>query len=326
MTIDQRNAGASITPIDGQFTVDRWKCVLTAASKYSAQQNAGAVTPPVGFTNYLGITSLTALASSATDFFVIRQSVEGFNTADLSFGTANAQAVTLSFWVRSSLTGTFGGSAFNSAGNRTYVFSYTISAANTWEYKTVTIAGDTTGTWLTNSSAGISVDFALTVGSNFTRSAGSWSTSGFAPTGAVSVLGTSGATWQVTGVQLEKGSTATPFEFRSIGTEQELCERYCETISFGGAGGIAIATSNYGSGTSPVTFVPFKTKKRATPTVALSGVSAVRYVTNTGVYTGATPSANSISVDGFTLTCNSSPAASFGFMDGMGNCLITSEL
>ena len=228
MVIDQRNAGASITPTDGQFSVDRWKCVLTQTSKYSAQQNAGSVTPPAGFTNYLGVTSLSAYSLVAGDYFVLRHPIEGFNTADLGWGTANAQTVTLSFWVRSSLTGTFGGSIFNSALNRTYVFSYTISAPNTWEQKSVTITGDTTGTWLTNNGIGISVDFTLASGSNFTRSAGSWSTSGFAATGTTSVVGTNGATFYITGVQFEVGSSATSFETRAYSTELALCQRYYE--------------------------------------------------------------------------------------------------
>jgi hypothetical protein len=226
MRISQRNGTSSVTPVDGQYTLDRWLTVVTQTSKLSIQQNAGSVTPPTGFTNYLGVTSLSAYSITASDFFTVRQYIEGFNTADLAYGTANAQTVTLSFWVRSSLTGTFGGVIFNSAANRTYVFSYTISAANTWEQKTITITGDTTGTWLTNNGTGLAVDFTLASGSNFTRSAGSWSTSGFAVTGTTSVVGTNGATWYVTGTQLEIGTSATPFERRLYNQELANCQRY----------------------------------------------------------------------------------------------------
>jgi hypothetical protein len=231
MRIDQRNAGASVTPTNLQYTVDRWAAGLTQSSKFSVQQNAGAVTPPAGFTNYIGVTSLSAYAITTSDIFNIQQRVEGFNVADFGWGTANAQAVTLSFWVRSSLTGTFGGSFVNNAFNRSYPFSYTISAANTWEQKSITIPGDTTGTWLTNNGTGLFLFFGLGVGSTQSGTAGAWSGSGFyGATGSVSVVGTSGATFYITGVQLEAGSVATPFERRPYGAELALCMRYFETV------------------------------------------------------------------------------------------------
>lgn len=270
MVIDQRNAGASVTPTDGQFSVDRWKCVLTAASKYSAQQNAGSVTPPAGFTNYLGVTSLSTYSVASGDYFVLRHPVEGFNVSDLGWGTVSAKTVTLSFWVRSSLTGTFGGSVFNSATNRTYVFSYTISAANTWEQKTITVAGDTTGTWLTNNGIGLSIDFTLASGSNFTRSAGSWSTSGFAVTGTTSVVGTSGATFYLTGVQLEVGSTATSFDYRPYGTELQLCQRYYYKMISASGSSKYFGVGYYWSTGEVDTIVSFPTSMRAVPTLDAS--------------------------------------------------------
>ena len=134
MVIDQRNAGASDTPTANTdfWAVDRFGTYNTQGSKFTIQRNAGSVTPPPLFTNYLGVTSTSAYSVSTSDFFKIYQYIEGFNTADLGWGTANAQSVTLSFWVRSSLTGTFGGTLINSAANRTYPFSYTILSANTW--------------------------------------------------------------------------------------------------------------------------------------------------------------------------------------------------
>ncbi len=227
MRIDQRNNGASVTPTDGQYALDRWRCGLTAASKFSVQRNAGAVTPPVGFTNYLGVTSLSAYSVGASDTFVIEQPVEGFNTSDLAWGTASAQSVTLSFRVRSSLTGSFGGVILNGAYNRSYAFSFSISAANTWEQKTITIAGDTTGTWLTTNGVGVRVIFSLGSGSNNLIAANTWSsTFGIAPTGSVNVVSTSGATFYVTGVQIEAGSVATPFERKMYTNELALCQRY----------------------------------------------------------------------------------------------------
>jgi hypothetical protein len=227
MMIDQRNAGASVTPASTNFTLDRWQAVMVQASKFSVEQTISGVTAPVGFTDYLGVTSTSSYSVLTGDTFLLRQAIEGFNTADLGWGTANASTVTLSFWTRSSLTGTFGGAFTNSAANRSYPFSYTISAANTWEYKTVTVVGDTSGTWLTNNGVGIEVRFGLGSGSTFSGTAGAWGAGNIVqPTGTVSVVGTNGATFYITGVQLEKGSTATSFDYRPYGTELALCQRY----------------------------------------------------------------------------------------------------
>jgi hypothetical protein len=230
MMIDQRNAGASVTVTDTSnltYTLDRWSAFGSAASKFSIQQDAGAVTPPAGFTDYLGVTSLAATSVGTSDQYTVGQIIEGFNIADLGWGTANAQPVTLSFWVRSSLTGTFGGAIVNSGFARGYGFTYVINAANTWEQKSVTIAGDTTGTWLTTNGIGINVRFGLGVGSTLSAPVGSWSAGSYrSAVGATSVVGTSGATFYITGVQLEKGSTATSFDYRPYGTEMSLCQRY----------------------------------------------------------------------------------------------------
>lgn len=278
MRIDQRNAGAAVTPTTSSvaFPVDRWASPVSQSSKFSVQQNAGAVTPPAGYSNYLGVTSLSAYSVTASDYFALWQPIEGFNCADFAWGTANAQTVTLSFWVRSSLTGTFGGALENSAQTRAYPFTYTISAANTWEQKSVVIAGDTTGTWLTNNGVGIYVTFGLGAGSTYSGTAGAWTASQkLSATGAVSVVGTNGATFYVTGVQLEKGSVATAFDVRPYGTELSLCQRYYEkSYDTGVAVGAAtlagahqsIASTNYllACGT-----VRFAAAKRAVPTVTL---------------------------------------------------------
>ena len=262
MVIDQRRDGASLTvPQFGGYTLDRWNTNATQGSRFSVQRNAGSVAPPAGFTNYLGVTSLSAYSVLASDFFSVLQSVEGFNVADLGWGAAGAQSVTLSFWVRSSLTGTFGGSLNNSNFTRAYPFSYTISAANTWEQKTITVPGDTTGTWLTNNSTGVHVYFNLGAGSSFSGTSGAWAASGaLAPTGAVSVVGTNGATFYITGVQLEAGTVVTPFERVDYGTSLMRCERYGQP--FGGAGAAASA--------STIDIVAlFRTPMRAAPTISV---------------------------------------------------------
>jgi hypothetical protein len=230
MVIDQRNAGASVTQTTGNlYPVDRFYISGTVTSKFTAQQNAGSVTPPAGFTNYLGMTSSSAYTVGASEAFQVLYRIEGLNIADLGWGAASAATVTLSFWVRSSLTGTFSGALRNSVVNRSYPFSYTISSANTWEQKSLTIAGDTSGTWLTTNGTGIIASFSLGVGSTFSGTAGAWAAANYASaTGATSVVGTSGATFYITGVQLEKGSTATSFDYRPYTTELQLCRRYFE--------------------------------------------------------------------------------------------------
>lgn len=236
MMIDQRNAGASITPTAGVYALDRWVASINVASKFSLQQNAGSVTPPEGFSKYLGITSLSAYTLASGEFCTLTQYIEGSNVDDLNWGTSNAKAVTLSFWVRSSLTGTFGGAFNNSDSSRSYPFTYSISSANTWEKKSITIAGDTTGTWLTTNGRGIVVRLGFGSGSTYSGTAGSWSGSTyFTATGATSVVGTSGATFYITGVQLEAGSTATEFEHRQYGTELQLCQRYYWRQFFSGS-------------------------------------------------------------------------------------------
>jgi len=286
MVIDQRNAGASVNPTDGQYTLDRWTIYRTQASKLTVQQNAGSVTPPAGFSKYLGVTSSSAYSVVSSDYFLLTQTIEGFNTADLGWGTANAKTVTLSFQVYSSLTGTFGGSLQNNGATRSYPFTYTISSANTWTTISVTIAGDTLGTWVgATNGVGMYVYFGLGAGSTYSGTAGAWAGANYlSATGATSVVGTNGATFYITGVQLEKGSTATSFDYRPYGTELQLCQRYYQqTNSFTGVGASA---GLYGIVTYPVVM-------RSAPSI---GQTAVLQITD-GVANDWTQSATSITVN-----------------------------
>ena len=231
MLIDQRNAGAQITAANltsGSYMIDRWRYLSSQAAKFTAQQNAGAVTTALGFPNYLGMTVSTAVTVGASDYFSISQPVEGFNFADLAWGTASAKTVTLSFVVYSSLTGTFGGVLKNSAGTRSYPFTYSIASANTWTTISVTVAGDTSGTWVgATNGIGVIVEFGLGVGSTYSTTAGSWAGGNYtSATGAVSVVGTSGATFYITGVQLEVGTKATPYEMQIYSDQFSQCQRY----------------------------------------------------------------------------------------------------
>jgi hypothetical protein len=260
MLIDQRNAGASITGNSGAYPVDRWATLTTQSSKLTCQQST---TVPTGFKNSVLYTSSSAYAVTSSDYFSIFQRIEGYNVSDLNFGTATATTVTLSFWVRCSLTGIFGGACHNNAFNRVYPFTYTISAANTWEYKTITIAGDTSGTWLTDNQVGLEIGFSLGCGSAGLGTPGAWATATniFGATGQVNLVGTSGATFYITGVQLEVGTKATPYEMQIYSDQLAQCQRYYE-----GGSGINSANGIY-------SFNAFKVTKRAVPTLVVSGYS-----------------------------------------------------
>ena len=274
MRIDQRNAGASLTNVASAntYTVDRWQYYATQASKFTIQQNQGSVTPPAGFSNYLGITSSSSYSIVSSDIFILQQIIEGFNIADLAWGTANAKTITISFWVRSSLTGTFGGALYNNAGNRSYPFTYTISSANTWTQISVTIAGDTSGTWTSNNTGGIYLDFNLGAGSTYQGTAGSWQAGIYTSTSsAVNILSTNGATFYITGVQLEQNTSATPFERRLYNQELANCQRYYFKLLNTASGNLYVSsicgayntTRAFGALSLPVSM-------RATPTTSFS--------------------------------------------------------
>ena len=304
MQIDQRNAGASVTITDtanNTYTLDRWFAYGQIASKFSVQQNAGSVTPSTGFTNYLGVTSLSAYTVGAGEVFVIGQQVEGLNVSDLAWGTASAKTVTLSFQVYSSLTGTFGGALQNSAQNRSYPFSYTVSSANTWTTVSVTIAGDTTGTWLTTNGVGIRIFFSLGVGATNSGTAGSWAGATYwSATGATSVVGTNGATFYITGVQLEQNTSATPFERRLYDKEFISCQRYYETS----ANDISQWNGNCTSGSQYQVCPTFAVTKRAAPgctatTVFVNGFASTDpIIYSTSVYSISTYKNSTSSVNG----------------------------
>ena len=303
MRIDQRNAGASYTQVNGVFNLDRWNGNTydggAAVNKFSVIQSS---TAPTGFSKSLLVTSLATTASAASNIFNIEQRIEGFNFADFLYGTASAQTLTLSFWVRSSLTGTFGGALKNSARDRAYPFTYTISTANTFEYKTVTITGDTSGTWIgATSGIGLWISFGLGVGSTYSGTAGAWGAGDiFSATGATSVVGTNGATFYITGVQLEKGSTATSFDYRPYTTELALCHRYF--ISYGGTTGyerFAVGVCSGSTTASASTFLPVP--MRIAPSLSYSALA------NFGVYDGG----NVFVLTGFALDQPSTTVVSY---------------
>jgi hypothetical protein len=315
MTIDQRNAGAAVTPANGAniYTLDRWSFYLSQASKLTTQQSS---TAPTGFVNSLLVTSSSAYSVGSGEIFEVRQFVEGYNTADLMWGTANAQTVTLSFWVRSSLTGTFGGAIRNSASDRSYVFSYSISSANTYEYKTITIAGDTSATWLTTNGRGIGVFFSLGAGSTALKAAGSWGAGEYeGVTGQTNLVGTSGATFYITGVQLEAGSSASSFAHENYSDTLQKCYRYAySTFPIGTAWATAAGRAGdlefISSGTSSRIYVNyvFPTTMRATPTV-----------------TYYNPTNNNTNFYNWSNATDASAAGSFGNTSSKGQMIVSAS-
>ena len=274
MMISQR--GTSFTPALYDYTLDRYQTQVTQSSKFTIAQST---TAPAGFGFSMLATSSSAYSITSTDCFAEKQYIEGFNFYDCAWGTASAKTVTLSFWVQSSLTGTFGGALQNSAGNRSYPYSYTISSANTWTQVSVTILGDTTGTWVgATNGVGCVVIFSLGMGSTLSNTAGAWAAGDYrSATGATSVVGTNGATFYITGVQLEVGSSATGFEYVNYQTSLANCQRYYENNygvgyavgsvqAYDGNGGAYITGYQTGSAQKSVSQT-YKVTKRDKPTI-----------------------------------------------------------
>jgi hypothetical protein len=325
--ISQYNGTSSVTPSGNAYIIDRYRYIGTQASKFTFQQLTS--TPPTGFAYYLGATVASAVSVGASDYFFLLQRIEGLNTYDLEWGTANAKTVTLSFLVRSSLTGTFGGVIQNGPNNYSYPFTYSIPTANTWTTISITVAGPTAGTWVTNNDSNIQVNFGLGAGATFSGTAGSWSANQYYnATGAVSVVGTAGATWQVTGVQLEVGSTATSFDYRPIGTELALCQRYYYQHARGANQNIGVGC--YYNSSTFVGFVQFPVTMRTAPSLVSSNTlgdfvfyrndAGDTFDTFTGINEPSTTSANirnntqasgTAGQAGLTITANSTSLLAF---------------
>jgi hypothetical protein len=273
MVIDQRNNGASVSLTGGttQYTLDRWNAIRVNTGAVSVQRST---TAPPNFINSLQVTVGTGVATGASDYTTIGQRLEGLNVADFGWGTVNAQPVTLSFWVRSSLTGNFGISIQNPS-SYSFIGSYTINAANTWEYKTISIPAPTISTFPTDNSTSFFLNWDLGVGSAFSGVAGSWTASNiFGLTGGVKLSATTGATFNITGVQLEEGTAASPFENRLYGTELNLCQRYFQRVDTNGGNQRIVFGVAYSS-TEQYFLWSFQQKMRASPTVSVPNLGNV---------------------------------------------------
>lgn len=289
MRIDQRNNGNAISSnsVGDQWGVDRFGTYASVAGVVSIQQNQGGVTPPPGFSNYIGYTSLVN-GFSSTGVCVPNHLIEGNNVKHLRWGTSAAKPITISFWVRSSVAAN--NHAFfvtNQALNYYYPVFYSITAQNTWEYKTITIPGPTGGTWLTDNSRGICLFFSIGCSSNAGAHAQTTLNTWYAPgattlaiAGQAQVTANTGNTWMLTGLQIEAGTVATPFEYRPIGVELALCQRYYQYY----AASACPQTYVNGTGTASMT-LQYKVSMRATPTTIGVGTGAVQASSSESVTT-----------------------------------------
>lgn len=331
MVIDNYNQGVSVTPTgSSNFFIDRWGAYLSTSNKFSVRQmnardtsasNYEANSAPPGFVNSIKITSSSAYSIPSGDIYGFAQAIEGFNIQDLNFGTANAIPVMISFWAKSSLTGQFGvflknGGVFGGGfDNLFYTTSYTINAANTWEYKTILITPPTSGSWAVNSNAGLCLAFSLGAGATYTGGSASWGSTFYnQPSGSVNLVATNGATLYITGVQVEKGTVATEFDFRSIGQELELAQRYA--FRYSAAGNI----DNYAPfgigryyGTNAVQlFIKFPVTMRYPPGTIIVGGSLVANDLGFGAQALTSIVLNERAYDGATITGSTTTGVTAG--------------
>ena len=321
MVVSQRNGTTAVTA-HAAYPVDRWSISDTVNGTFSAQQVSDT---PVGFSSSLKVTITSAQTANTGNLAPI-QVIEGYNLADLGWGAAGAKTVTMSFWVRSSLTGTFGGSLRNSGSSRSYPFTYTISVADTWENKAITIAGDTSGTWLTTNGIGVSVRFSLYAVASSLQSAGTWyAGSATGATGQTQLASTNGATFYITGVQFEKGSTATDFEHGIYGNDLALCQRYYQQ---------QFAFNGYASNTTTIqASAPCIISMRATPTLSAGGAltvtdGAANYAQSSLSITGVTGTPNGVSFNAanFSSLTQFRPCMNNGTASSVGSLAYSAEL
>jgi len=323
MQIDQRNAGSAVTLSVEKYAVDRFSSRAMTSTNSTAQQSS---TAPAGFNKSLLYTVGTGAVAASSDRNYIIQAIEGNNLSDLGWGTASAQTVTFSFWVRSSITGTFGGAFSNSAQNRSYPYTYTISAANTWEQKSVTIAGDTSGTWLTDNGAGVYVFFDMGSGATYLGTAGAWASADYrGATGDTKLVATTGATFYVTGVQLEVGTVATSFDYRPYGTELALCQRYLPAWS-GSSGNQDFCSAFNNTSTSTAYMLTHPVQTRVPPT-GISATGTFLLFASNNAYTVTSLAFSRSSTGGTsltgTITAGTAGAGGVGAGQGTWNLYLT---
>ncbi len=269
MTISQRVAATETTPGNGDYSLDRWKAGLAQSGKWKYQQ---VTESPDEFTKSIVLTSTSAYTPTSNDHFFLEQLIEGYNVADLGYGTSSAKSITLSFWIKSSIgTGTYGGAISNSAGDRSYVWAVSVTGTG-WQRVNVVIPGDTSGTWVKDTGIGLKVRFNLGNAGTWSATAGSWGAGNkTGTTSNVHLVATSAATLHLTGIQVEVGSTATDFEHRSYADELARCQRYFYSLVNGS--GQTVGMAQYKQDTEWRIPITFPTTMRANPSMVCSNNS-----------------------------------------------------
>jgi len=290
MSIAQRSTSVSSITTTAYHTVDRWYIGVATAGTWTISQSTDVPTGQ-GFSSSLKMDCTTANASlSSGSLLNIQQRFEGQNLQYLKKGTSNAESLTLSFWVKSSKTGTYIAELFDNDNSRNISKSYTINSASTWEKKTITFAGDTTGALDNDNNRSFNLDMWLAAGTDYTSGtlATSWEsiTSANRAVGQVNLADSTSNEWYITGVQLEAGDTASDFEFLPFDVQLHKCKRYYErSYNYGTATGTGTTTGILqmeviSAGTLLITPIGFEVEKRTTPSfVTYDGVGNVNKVT-----------------------------------------------
>jgi len=313
MVIWQRGtsfSGLASNATSATYTTDRFACNKGNGSTGVVTFSQSSDVPTGSGLPYSLLVTVTTTAASmnSTEYNAINQVIEGFNIADLAYGTASAATSVLSFWAKASVTGTYCGTLIQrgAATQRAYPFTYTVSAANTWTQYFISVSGDTSGTLLYNNAAAFEVDWYYGIGSSYASGvANTWnvntSANQYVSTTGVNMLATNGATLRITGVQLEKGSTATSFDYRPYGTELALCQRYYQDFRYTNANGGGPLTNYIVSDSTRVPLAPCLVTMRTSPTITpytTSGVSGSLSQFSAGTSIGATANPLSFNTQG----------------------------
>ena len=293
MRIDQRNGGASGTAAG--YTTDRWQFASNFATKGTWGQNLNNAAPASAFPYYLGWQSNSSYTSAASDYFLLQQSIEADMVSDFAWGTPSAQPVTLSFWAQSNLGGSLGGSIGHPASTRSYPFTYSLPGTATWTKVVIAIPGDTAGTWvMKGNAAAVLVNFDLGSGSNFHNAPNAWASGNYVGVPVEnSIAANQYGFLYITGVKLEIGSVATPFNRQSLAKSMADCQRYYQSSQIAYQGYATTLSGVYVSVNNLV-------QMRANPTLVIA-TNNCGNITSPSL-TGSTPAGSSVTLLGSVVS------------------------
>lgn len=305
MEVSQRTTSTTAATSGGAYGVDRWEAFASGGGAFTQEQST--TVPDNNFKNSVKLTVTTADSSiAAADYYAFNYNIEGNDIIRTGYGTSDAVSMTLSFRARSSVGGKYSVTVYNHNGSRGYLNTFDL-VADTWKYVTLSFAGDTGGTWNKDNSKGLVIRFDLGGGSNGNGTANQWTTSGsFAAnhtSDSVKWISTNAATFNLTGVQLEVGNTATPFEHRSFGDELARCQRYLEVLEKA-SGESVIGTGLAYSTTRLLVSHSFKVTKRSSPSLTVDGsASGIQLLEGGGGWTDCSSITGNYHTSGGRIDC-----------------------